>query len=132
MRRLMQRFGNRIVALLLRSPLHRLLGGGVMLVTVTGHRSGRRYTTPVQYERSDGELYAVSRRSRSWWRNLRGGAPVVVRVRGGERAGAGAGAAEIVDGVPAPAPRVFEGNSLARAAGRPDAVIGRIRLVDAE
>ena len=127
MRRLMQRVGNRIVALLLRSPLHRLLSGGELLVTVTGHRSGRRYTTPVQYVRSDGELYAVSRRSRSWWRNLRGGAPVVVRVRGRERAGA----AEIVDGVPAPAPRVFEGSSLARAAGRPDAVIVRIRLVNA-
>ena len=68
--------------LLLRSRLHGLLSGGLMLVTVTGRRSGRRYTTPVNYVRRDDVLTVFSRSERTWWRNLRGGAPVTVRLKG--------------------------------------------------
>ena len=54
-----------------------------MLLTVTGRRSGRRFTVPVSYLRREGGfLCFTSGRWCSWWKNLRGGALVAVRVRG--------------------------------------------------
>ncbi len=73
---------NRVIPLILRTPIaHRLLSGELMLVTFTGRTSGRRFTTPVTYlPTADGVLFFSSQR---WWRNLRGGAPVTLRLRGG-------------------------------------------------
>jgi len=70
---------------LLRSPAHGLLSGAFMLITVTGRKTGRRYTTPVNYVRDGDLLTVLSRRKRSWWRNVRGGAPVTLRLRGKDR-----------------------------------------------
>ena len=68
--------GNAFVAWMLRSPLHRVMGN-TMLITVTGRRSGRPITTPVNYFRSDDRLWVLTTRSRTWWRNV----PVNPRVR---------------------------------------------------
>ena len=38
---------NPLLAALLRSPLHRLASKNLMLLTVTGRKSGRTYTLPV-------------------------------------------------------------------------------------
>lgn len=84
---LFNRLGNPILAALLRSPLHAMLDGGTMLVSVTGRRSGRLYTTPVNYLRDGDALTVVSLRERTWWRNLRGGAEVGVLLRGQARHG---------------------------------------------
>jgi deazaflavin-dependent oxidoreductase (nitroreductase family) len=73
---------NGTVKFLLRSPLHGLVSNRVMLITVSGRKSGRLYTTPVNYVRDGDTITVVSRSHRTWWRNLRGGAPVAVRVRG--------------------------------------------------
>jgi deazaflavin-dependent oxidoreductase (nitroreductase family) len=73
---------NSIMAWLLRSPLHGLISRSFMLITFTGRKSGRVYTTPVNYVRDGDVLSVVSFRHRTWWRNLRGGAPVTVRVQG--------------------------------------------------
>ena len=77
-----QKLYNPIVVLLLRSPLHGLMSSSVILLTYRGRRSAREFTTPVSYVRDGGDLLAVGSRDHSWWKNLRGGAPVVVRVRG--------------------------------------------------
>ncbi len=80
---------NPLISLILRSPLHWLLSSGVMLITVTGRRSGRRYTLPVGYQR-DGEVLTVmvsEARKKQWWRNYREPGPVVMRVRGRELRG---------------------------------------------
>lgn len=77
------------VVALLRSPLHGLLSRAVLLLTYTGRRSGRPVTVPVNYARDGGDLYIFSRRDRLWWRNLRGGAPVRVRLRGRDLPGRG-------------------------------------------
>jgi deazaflavin-dependent oxidoreductase (nitroreductase family) len=69
----------------LRSPLHRLLNGRLALLTFYGRKSGRRYTTPVGYGRTDDALLADT--ESPWWRNLRGGARVGVRLQGRDRAG---------------------------------------------
>ncbi|GAB4533133.1 MAG: nitroreductase/quinone reductase family protein [Anaerolineae bacterium] len=73
---------NPIMEWLLKSPLHPLISSNTMLITYTGHKSGRLYTTPVNYLR-DGDVFTtISYRQRVWWRNLRGGAPVTIRVQG--------------------------------------------------
>ena len=67
---------------ILRSPLHGLISGDIMLVTYTGRKSGKIYTIPVNYLR-DGEILLVtSLQKRTWWRNLLGGVPVTLRLRG--------------------------------------------------
>jgi deazaflavin-dependent oxidoreductase (nitroreductase family) len=55
-----------------------------MLLTVTGRRSGRRYTIPVGYQRSgEGFVVLVSKASRKrWWRNYLTPGPVELWVRG--------------------------------------------------
>jgi deazaflavin-dependent oxidoreductase (nitroreductase family) len=72
------------VTWLLRSPLHRLVGGGLLLLTVTGRRSGRRYTIPVGYQRDGDVLHVLVSKARrkQWWRNFREPAPVEVELRG--------------------------------------------------
>jgi deazaflavin-dependent oxidoreductase (nitroreductase family) len=80
----LQRFGNLFVIVLLRSPLHRLLSRSLVLVTYRGRRSGRSFTVPVMYAESTGELIVLvgHPERKSWWRNLREGAPVELRLRG--------------------------------------------------
>ena len=83
---------NPIIVAILRSPLQGMISSGIMLVTMTGRKSGRRLRLPVNYVR-DGEeedlLWTTSLRKRTWWRNLRGGAPVTLRLRGKNRPATG-------------------------------------------
>ena len=73
---------NPIMPALLRSPLHPLVSNTMMLMTSTGRKSGKSYTTPMNYLTIDGALYTTSTRERVWWRNLRGGADVSLRLQG--------------------------------------------------
>lgn len=70
---------NVFVRLLLRSPLHFMLSNNVLLLTYIGRKSGRQYTYPVGYARN-GDVVTVFT-YRGWWKNLRGGAPVVVEIK---------------------------------------------------
>ncbi len=77
---------NRLIPALLRTPvLHRLLSRELMLITFTGRKSGRSFTTPVTYMPVDGGVAFFS--NQRWWTNLRGGAPVMLRLRGRAVAG---------------------------------------------
>jgi deazaflavin-dependent oxidoreductase (nitroreductase family) len=71
---------NSILVRLLRSPLSGLVDRGLMLLTVTGRRTGRTYSFPVQYVESGRVLwvYAGGSDAKTWWRNLVGGADVEV------------------------------------------------------
>lgn len=84
MRKHLQRFGNLFVIGLLRSPLHRLASGSILLITYRGRRSGRRFTIPVMYAEREGTLtiFVGHPGQKRWWRNLRGGAEVEVILRG--------------------------------------------------
>ena len=73
--------GNSFVTFLLHTPLRFLLGD-TMLITVTGRVTGKPYSTPVGFYEEDGCLWVLSKRERTWWRNLRGGAPVTLYLRG--------------------------------------------------
>ena len=72
------------VSVILRSPLHRITSGNVLLLTFTGRRSGKRYTIPVGYTRDGDTLTIFS--TRSWWKNL-GDATVSVLLEGHPRTG---------------------------------------------
>ncbi len=83
------RAANPVVKALLRSPLHRLASGNFALITITGRRSGRRFTFPVGYaRRGDRVTIDVGWPERKvWWRNLREPAPVGIRIRGTDYTG---------------------------------------------
>jgi len=68
--------GNTFISWVLRSPFHGLLSNGTMLITVTGRKTGKKYTTPVGYYQQDGYLWVLTSRNRQWWRNLKNGAEV--------------------------------------------------------
>ena len=73
---------NPIMAFVLRSPLHGMLSKNTLLITSTGRKSGKTYTTPVNYIQVEDGLLVTSYRKRTWWRNLRGGASVTLRLQG--------------------------------------------------
>jgi len=75
---------NPLVTAILRSPFHWVLSSGLMLITVTGRRTGRRYTIPVGYQRDEDVLTILVSEApkKQWWRNLHDPAPVEVRVKG--------------------------------------------------
>ena len=79
---LMMRIGNEAMKIFLKSPFHKLFSGNLLLVTVTGHKSGKTYTTPVNYIQVEQIVYVTSKKGRTWWKNLRGGAEAVLRLRG--------------------------------------------------
>lgn len=68
--------GNDFMSWVLRSPFHGMLSKSMMLTTVTGCKTGKRYTTPVEYYDQGGYLWVITSRDRKWWRNIRGGAEV--------------------------------------------------------
>lgn len=71
-----------IMSWILKSPFHSLVSKGMMLVTVTGRKSGKSISTPTAYLRDGNTLWVVSRRQSKWWRNLRGGANMQVVLAG--------------------------------------------------
>jgi deazaflavin-dependent oxidoreductase (nitroreductase family) len=80
---------NPIMIWLLRSPFHGIISKNVMLVSVTGRRSGKIISTPTNYLRDGKNLWVVSWRDRKWWRNLRSGAVVCVLLAGKRMEGCG-------------------------------------------
>jgi deazaflavin-dependent oxidoreductase (nitroreductase family) len=83
------RIASLVVAAILRSPLHGLLSRRLMLLTVIGRRTGRRYTFPVEYISDGGHVTVVAgaAASKTWWLNLTRTSPVLVRIRGRDRNG---------------------------------------------
>ena len=73
--------GNDFVKFFLRTPLHVFMGD-TMLITVKGRKTGKSYSTPVGYYRENGYLWIISSRDRTWWRNVRKGADVILLIKG--------------------------------------------------
>lgn len=79
----MAKLSNTFMSLLLRSPLHGIFSNGMMVLYYKGRKSGRQISLPIgYYEQPDGSLLTTSLRSRTWWRNLRERAPVVLNLKG--------------------------------------------------
>jgi deazaflavin-dependent oxidoreductase (nitroreductase family) len=66
-----------------------MVSQGVMLVSVTGRKSGKTISTPTNYLRDGNTLWVISWRDRKWWRNLRGGATIRVLLAGQRMEGRG-------------------------------------------
>ncbi len=76
-----QRLVNRIVVLLLRTPLVcQGIGRLLLVLYVVGRKSGRRYQIPVAYVRHEGEILIGT--PFGWGRNLRTGEPVDILLKG--------------------------------------------------
>lgn len=79
---------NRLMTRMLRTPgLQRVVGRGTALLTFTGRRTGRTYTTPVSYAREGDRVIIVGHVSRTWWRNLTDRPAVGLRLAGTDRRG---------------------------------------------
>ena len=73
---------NPIIRWLLKSPFHFFVSGSMMLMIYSGRKSGKAYETPMNYICDGNDLYTMSSHDRKWWRNLRGGEAVTLRLRG--------------------------------------------------
>lgn len=89
---------------LLKSPFHSMISRGVILVSITGRKSGRTISTPTNYLRDGNTLWVISWRERTWWRNLRGGAKARVLLAGKSVEGRG----QVIEELKAVAPSLFE------------------------
>jgi len=63
------RYFNPVTRFLLATPLHSLMSGRLMLLSFTGRRTGRSYTTPVSYVRLGDSLLVPG--GGGWWRTSR-------------------------------------------------------------
>jgi hypothetical protein len=75
---------NPVCTAILRSPFHWLLSPALVLITVTGRKTGRRYTIPVAYNQmADAIVILVGEApQKKWWRNYRTPGPIELRLRG--------------------------------------------------
>jgi len=85
----MKNIGNPVVKMILQSPLHPLMSESTAVIFVTGKKSGKTYSFPVNYLRTDKTIWITSMRDRSWWKNLRGGAKVSLHLAGRDYEGQG-------------------------------------------
>jgi deazaflavin-dependent oxidoreductase (nitroreductase family) len=76
---------NRGMKLVLRSPMHGIVSKTVLLITFTGRKSGKIYTTPVSYSQNGDQVTIFTHAE--WWKNLRNGEPVTLRIQGRELQG---------------------------------------------
>jgi deazaflavin-dependent oxidoreductase (nitroreductase family) len=75
----LSRMGSPVVRWILSGKSHSLMSRRLLLVSFTGRKTGRSYTTPVSYVRDGNELLIPG--GGKWWKNLAGG-PVRVRLQG--------------------------------------------------
>jgi hypothetical protein len=61
---------NPIVKTILKSPLHSIMSGDIVLLKFTGRKSGRELSTPVSYRVVDDSIHCFTDKVNQWWRNL--------------------------------------------------------------
>ena len=79
------RLANPLVRAVLRSPVHRVLSGRLLVLSYRGNRSGRTFRIPLRYAASaDGTVVAVAVRParKLWWRSFRSGRDGTLVLRG--------------------------------------------------
>ena len=76
---------NKTIKFMLRSPLHGIVSSYLALITFPGCKSGKSYTTPVSYYQKDNQVIIFTHAN--WWKNLCGGVPVQLRMKGKNRQG---------------------------------------------
>ena len=74
------KFLNQLMALLLRSPLQGPMGRQFVLLTFTGRKSGKTYTTPLGYTRQGNTVVLFT--DHAWYKNLQENPSVTLRLQG--------------------------------------------------
>ena len=78
------KFINPMMVRLLRSPLHFLMSGSLLLMTLVSKYTNRPYTKLVRYVQDGATVRCFSSRKTRWWRDLADGTEVVLALRGAE------------------------------------------------
>ncbi|GAB4521832.1 MAG: nitroreductase/quinone reductase family protein [Anaerolineae bacterium] len=74
---------NRMMSTMLKLPvLHRMVSKSILLITFTGRKSGKTFTTPVGYLWEGSTVTILTKRFRKWWQNFVTPAPVTLRLQG--------------------------------------------------
>ena len=71
---------NPIMKSLLKSPIHSVVSNQIMILTFTGRKTGKSYSTPISYCQEDETVYSFTHAD--WWKNLVGGVQVRLLIRG--------------------------------------------------
>lgn len=108
--RLLVRAVTPLAKTVLRSPAHGFLSDTMMILTVTGRRTGRSYEIPLSYVADGVVLTCITGIENVWWKNLRGGADVAVllqrsRFRGYAEASTGVTNVPVIESFLAARPR---------------------------
>ena len=74
---------NRVMKALLRSPLHGLMSGNIMVIYYTGRKTGKLRSTPVRYLREgDAGVFCLTGAETGWWHNFVAPATVQLQLAG--------------------------------------------------
>ena len=71
---------NPVMEVMLKSPVHKVVSDGILIITFKGIKSGKEYSTPISYFMENGTAYCFTHAQ--WWKNLAQGAEVKVRLKG--------------------------------------------------
>lgn len=74
------RFLNQLMTFLLRSPVQGPLGNQLLLLTFTGRKSGKTFTTPLGYTRQGNTVVLFT--DHPWYKNLQENSSVTLRLQG--------------------------------------------------
>ena len=74
--------GDALVKRVLRSRIHWALSGNMVMLELTGRKSGQIYLVPVNYRPFEGGISIMTYRRRQWWRNIQSGTELPVYLRG--------------------------------------------------
>ncbi len=76
---------------LLRSPLHGIASKGLLVLEITGRRSGKQYAIPVGYQWRSNDVWVLVSKSqrKQWWRNFRTPHSLSLVIRRERRDGSG-------------------------------------------
>jgi hypothetical protein len=83
---------NHVVKAILRSPAHGVLSDKLLVMTVTGRRTGKQHSFPCAYAEHGADKLRIHidwPEKKVWWRNLKSPSPVSVRLRGVQLSGIG-------------------------------------------
>ncbi|MBS3753121.1 MAG: nitroreductase family deazaflavin-dependent oxidoreductase [Anaerolineales bacterium] len=71
---------NPLMKLILRTPFHGLVSDDLTLITFTGRKTGKQYTTPVGYIKMNGSIMMFT--NSPWWRNIKEQSSITLRLKG--------------------------------------------------
>ena len=78
--KIMFKLMNPLMKLLLNSPFHQGMSKRVMVLSFTGRKTGKHYSTPVAYVREGDHVIVVT--YSPWWKNFKEPASVQMRIQG--------------------------------------------------